>query len=135
MTGSHSSDGSGFFTGASSTGLADLVNQSRPMATATVWQPTQPMRAVSAEARPEPCRCDYHKYGHPPGAGIVLYTRPGGEWLRWEAHIRDGLYEDVAAYGAAAAHEIRAAFDAVATRSERRFESIARRISAAGGAA
>jgi hypothetical protein len=60
-------------------------------------QDTHPFAAVRPYVQ-QPCRCDYHKYGQPPGTDAVLYAGPDVVHLLERAAIRDGRYVDARAY-------------------------------------
>ena len=72
--------------------------------------------AAQFPAWERPCHCDECRYGHVPGAGLVLYSRRGGEALRRLVHVREGWYEDIPA-----------GFDRVEVRYAARFAAAARR--------
>ena len=89
---------------------------------------TRPFTAVeAAEAirvpgympapEPQPCRCDEHKYGKRPGAGIVLYAGPDTVDMLCAMAVRDGRYED-----------IRGSFDDVETRYLKGFCRVERHL-------
>lgn len=77
-----------------------------------------------------PCRCDEHKYGQRPGAGVVLYAGPDVVETSWLAALRDGRYEDIDAYADLAEMRIEAEFEAHERNAWRTIESGKRRVAA-----
>lgn len=83
---------------------------------------------------PGACRCDECLYGQPPGAGTVLYCRPGAADLLWALDVRDGRYEDIEGLFDAAWRESRKGFEAAARHSRQALALAWHRVEAVAAA-
>ena len=81
-----------------------------------------------------PCNCDACKYGQRPGAGIVLYSRPGSADLLWALDVRDGRYEDIEGLFDAAWRRSRQGFETAARNARRTFDIARQRTKAVAAA-
>lgn len=80
------------------------------------------------------CRCDACKYGRRPGAGVVLYSRPGSADLLWALDVRDGRYEDIEGLFDGAWRRSRQGFEAASRNVRRNFTIARHRVWSAAGA-